>query len=68
MIATAQHIVANPLIEVDGDKAHGVWCLISAVTRSDGKTTSNWPGTPARYHEDYVKQNGEWKFRRVRVK
>ena len=68
MIARAQHIVANPLIEVDGDRAHGVWYLISAVTQIDGTAASNWPGMAARYHEDYVKQNGEWKFRRVRVK
>ena len=63
----AQHIVANPLIEVDGDRAHGVWYLIAAVTQSDGTTASNWPGAAARYHEDYVKQDGEWKFRRVRA-
>ena len=63
----SQHIVANPLIEVDGDQAQGVWHLIAAVTQSDGTTDSNWPGTAARYHEDYVKQNGEWKFRRVRA-
>jgi uncharacterized protein (TIGR02246 family) len=67
-IAAAQHIVANPLIEVDGDKAHGVWYLISTVTRSDGTTASTWPDTQARYHEDYVKQNGEWKFRRVHAR
>ena len=62
-IAGARHIVANPLIDVDGDRAHGVWYLIAGV--SDG-TKSEW-GT-GRYHEDYVKQNGEWKFRRVRAK
>ncbi|MDE0349110.1 MAG: nuclear transport factor 2 family protein [Gammaproteobacteria bacterium] len=62
-IAGAQHIVANPLIDVDGDRARGVWYLIAGV--SDG-TKSEW-GT-GRYHEEYVKQNGEWKFRRVRVK
>ena len=66
-VAGAQHIVANPLIEVDGDRAHGVWYLIAAVTDSDGTTASNWPGAAARYHEDYVKENGEWKFRRVRA-
>ena len=55
--------VTNPLIDVDGDRAHGVWYLIAGV--SDG-TKSEW-GT-GRYHEDYVKQNGEWKFRRVRAK
>ena len=68
VIAGAQHIVANPLIEVDGDRARGVWYLIAAVTQDDGTTQSNWPGTAARYHEDYVKRNGEWKFHHVRVK
>ena len=66
-IAGAQHIVANPLIEVDGDRARGVWYLIAAVTQNDGTTASNWPGAAARYHEEYVKQNGEWKFRSVRA-
>ena len=65
-IDRAQHIVVNPLIEVDGNQAHGVWYLISAMTQSDG-TKSKWPGSAGRYHEDYVKQNGEWKFRQVRV-
>lgn len=65
-IARAQHIVANPLIEVDGDRAHGVWYLISAVDQSDG-TKYKWPSGAARYHEDYVKQNGEWKIRHLRV-
>ncbi len=65
-IARAQHVVANPLIEVDGDRAHGVWYLISAVAQSDG-TKYKWPGSAARYHEDYVKQNGEWKIRHLRV-
>ena len=67
VIGQTQHIVANPLIEVEGDRAHGVWYLISAETGSDGATHRNWPHATARYHEDYVKQNGEWKFRRMRV-
>ena len=48
--------------------AHRAVNRIAGVTQSDGTTASNWPGMAVRYHEDYVKQNGEWKFRRVRVK
>jgi len=65
-ITRAQHIVANPLIEVDGDRARGVWYLISAVDQSDG-TKSKWPDTAGRYHEDYVKLDGEWKIRHLRA-
>ena len=66
LIARAQHIVANPLIEVDGDRARGVWYLIPAVVKSDG-TKSKWPSTTARYHEDYVKQDGERMIQHLRV-
>lgn len=65
-IIRVQHIVANPQIEVDGDRAKGSWYLISAGEKIDG-TMTKWPEIFARYHQDYVKQNGEWKICHLRV-
>lgn len=65
-IKRVQHIVANPQIVVEGDKARGSWYLISAGEKTDG-SMPKWPEIFARYHQDYVKQNGEWKICHLRV-
>lgn len=64
-ISYSQHMVVNPLIEVDGDRAKAVWYFFGLFTMRDGNQ-AKWQA--ARYHEDYVKVNGEWKIRHLRVK
>ena len=66
-ISFSQHMVMNPVIEVevDGDHAHGTWYFFGTFTFYEGNQ-AKW--LAARYHEDYVKVNGEWKIQHLRVK
>jgi hypothetical protein len=60
----AVHMVMNPVIEVDGDTAKGTWYFLGALTVADGNQalwTSLW------YDEEYVRVDGEWKFKRLKV-
>ena len=58
------HQVMNPIIEVEGDTAKGSWYLFQTCTFADGNQAV-WGA--ARYQEDYVRQNGEWKFKNLKV-
>ncbi len=64
MFSFAIHMVLNPVIEVNGDTASGSWYLLQPCTSPDGKQAM-WGS--AKYDEEYVKLNGEWKFKRVKV-
>lgn len=63
-ISFSQHNVMNPIIEVDGDRAKGTWYLLGPFTFRKGNRAM-W--LAARYEEDYVKINGEWKFKHLRA-
>jgi uncharacterized protein (TIGR02246 family) len=65
LISYSQHMVMNPLIEVNGERATGVWYFFGTFTMRDGNQ-AKWQA--ARYHEDYAKVNGEWKIRHLRIK
>ena len=58
----AIHMVLNPIIEVNGDRATGVWYLFQPCTYADGDLAV-WGS--ARYDEEYVRVNGEWKFQNL---
>ena len=58
----AVHMVMNPIIEVDGDDASGTWYLFQACTFADGERAV-WGS--ARYDEQYVRVDGEWKFKHL---
>lgn len=63
----ALHYVMNPIIEVRGDTATGRWYLLEPCTMvTEGSQTQAVWGT-ARYEEEYVKVNGEWKFKKVHL-
>jgi hypothetical protein len=57
IIEFSSHMVTNPIIDVNGDKATGVWYVLVPNTRYG---TAVW--THARYEEDYVREDGEWKI------
>jgi len=63
-VTFCMHMVHNPIIEVNGDKATGRWYYEAPTTNAvDGK--AQWmAGT---YWEEYVRENGEWKFDSIRT-
>ena len=53
-----RHFVHNPVLEIDGDEATGVWYLEGPMVTHDG--TAQWSqGTET---ETYERVDGEWKF------
>lgn len=59
IISYASHMVHNPIIDIDGDTATGIWYGHVPNTR-DGVAT--W--TQVRYDEEYVREDGRWKIKR----
>jgi hypothetical protein len=60
----AVHMVMNPIIEVDGDRAKGTWYFLGAFTLAKGDRAA-WGS--ARYEDEYVKVNGEWLYQNLSV-
>ena len=60
----ALHYVMNPVIEVEDDNAKGTWYLFQTCTFAENQQAV-WGA--ARYQEEYVKLNGEWKFKNLKV-
>jgi hypothetical protein len=56
-----RHMVMQPYIEVDGDKAHADWYMFGFGTYNlpEGETAA-W--THGKYMNDLVKKDGEWKI------
>ena len=64
-IRFSQHMTMNPVIEVNGDQAHGTWYFIGAFTM-EKNNQAMWQA--CRYHEDYRKVAGRWLIERLLVK
>jgi hypothetical protein len=64
-ISYSQHMVLNPIIEVDGTTATGVWYFFGPFTFYE-ENQAMWQA--ARYREDYEKIDGTWKIKHLRVK
>ena len=61
-LSYSAHMVSNPIIEVDGNKARGRWyvdvpCTLRGVERAV------W--LQAKYEEEYVKEGDEWKWKSI---
>lgn len=63
-ISFSQHNVMNPIVEVDGDNAKAIWYFLGPFTMRKGNRPM-WLG--ARYEDDYVRSNGQWKFKHLRA-
>ena len=64
LISFSQHNVMNPVIEVQENRAKGNWYFMGPFTFRKGNRAL-W--LAARYEDDYVKVNGEWKFQHLRA-
>ena len=64
MLPFAIHMVMNPIIEVKGDTATGIWYLFQACTFGDGDRAV-WGS--ARYDEEYVRIDGAWRFKNLKL-
>jgi len=64
-LSFAMHLVISPMIEVNGDRAKGLWYVFEPVTFAGGQQAGWLAGT---YDNDFVKVNGEWKFQRLEFK
>lgn len=65
-IIFAGHLVLNPIITVDGDTANGKWWLIMPCTTNlEGKKEARW--LAAEYDDDYVKRDGKWLYKHLRL-
>jgi hypothetical protein len=66
-ITFAAHLVLNPIIEVDGDRARGRWRLIMPCTMvENGVVEARW--MVSSYDDRFVRRNGAWLFRSLRVR
>jgi hypothetical protein len=55
------HLAANPIVELDGDRAEGAWHVLVPSTASDGSAV--WlAGT---YDDAFVRTEEGWRFARV---
>ena len=63
VLSFAIHYVMNPRIEVNGDQASGYWYLLEPCTMLEGGEQAVWG--VAKYEEEYVRVNGEWKIRNL---
>ena len=63
-LSFAVHMVMNPIIDVDGDRATGIWYLFQACTYAEGERAV-WGS--ARYDEEYVRADGSWMFKTLRL-
>jgi len=57
------HVVTNPVIDVDGDRAEGEWYLLLFYRSPDG----DFGFTQAWYDDTYRKVDGEWRIEESRL-
>jgi hypothetical protein len=69
-IRWALHLMINPVIDVadDGQTATGRFYLLELATMSaPGGGDPDAVVMTGKYRDDFVKENGEWRFRRIEV-
>jgi ketosteroid isomerase-like protein len=58
--AKGSHILIQPVITMEGDKASGQWIMEHFLNDPFGSENVSWG--QGRYYCEYVKDNGRWKF------
>jgi hypothetical protein len=62
----ANHIVTQPIITLNGDKASGIWCLYMLFWDINTPKGLGVRVVSGRHDCEYVKVNGEWKYSSVK--
>ena len=57
------HFMENPLIEVDGDRATGIWYFNVPVTNGE-KNEASW--MTGKYEDVYIREDGKWKYKELK--
>lgn len=60
----SQHNIMNPVINVNGERATGIWYLVGPWDATENNRKI-W--MTARYDDDYIKVDGEWKYQHLRA-
>ena len=58
------HFAIDPVITIEGDKAEGHWLMYIMIASAGTGNAPVW--TQGRHDCEYVKVNGEWKFKSVK--
>ncbi len=61
-LSYSAHMVCNPIIEVDGNRATGKWYV---HVPASGKAQDKAGWITAKYDEEYVKIDGAWKWKSI---
>ena len=61
-IRNSAHMVTNPNIVIDGDKATGHWRFIMIYTGNVGDGTTQFRRIIGYYSDEFVKKDGKWYF------
>lgn len=64
VLSYSAHMVHNPVIEVEGDRAKGKWYFEAACTFSMANRAT-W--AQGKYIEEYLKVEGIWKWKSLKV-
>jgi SnoaL-like domain len=64
-VSFCMHMVHNPIIDVTGDRATGKWYYEAPTTDASTNRAQWMAGT---YEEEYVRENGKWKFASIKTK
>ena len=64
ILSFAVHMVMNPIIEINGDTATGIWYLLEPCTFAEGNRAV-WGA--ALYDEEYVRVNSQWKIQNLKL-
>lgn len=57
------HLVANPVVDVDGDTARGTWYYVVVLEYPDGEVEFG----QGRYEDEFRHVDGEWNLERVQA-
>jgi len=64
-VSFCMHMVHNPAIDVDGDRATGSWYFEAPTTNA---VTGKAQWMAGRYLEEYVREDGAWKFASIETR